>query len=145
MLNNENKFLWWIWGVVFLYVCVLGLFVQLLLLPHLLPALHAGDGLFVGMPDCKGLHQEAVAMAERIKVLGWKEWELRPDGGGPPVGIATIMYVLTWSIILFPAVLPRGKRESLKTVGFQGNIYGLWKYKRDIIVRMKYIIILCSR
>ena len=69
---------------------------QLILLPYILPRYHAGDGMFVGVPDSVGFHLIAVDIAARIKALGWNVWQLSP-GKQTPIGIASFIYALTWS------------------------------------------------
>ena len=96
MLNNRTRDLWRIWGIAFLYTCIVSVFVQFILLPFLLPRLHAGGGLFIGSPDCLWFYQMAIDMAEKIKTSGWVAWELRPQGQAP-AGIAAFIFALTWS------------------------------------------------
>ena len=96
MLNNRTRDLWRIWGIAFLYTCIVSVFVQFILLPFLLPRLHAGGGLFIGSPDCLWFYQMAIDMAEKIKTSGWAAWELRPQGQAP-AGIAAFIFALTWS------------------------------------------------
>ena len=96
MLNYKTKALWQIWGIAFLYTCVVSVFIQFLLLPYLLPHLHAGGGLFLGCPDCIGFNQIAVNMAEKIKTAGWGAWEFRPQSH-TIAGMASAIYALTWS------------------------------------------------
>ena len=70
-----------------------GLFIQLVLLPHILPGLDAGHGLLRG-GDWIGFHNDAAAMAQKIARDGWHAFELRPHGQAP-VGIAAAVYALT--------------------------------------------------
>lgn len=77
----------------FFYALSVGLFIQLGLLPFLMPALDAGHGLLKG-GDGIGFHQEAVKLANRILYEGWAVWELRPQGNAP-IGIVAAAYVLT--------------------------------------------------
>jgi hypothetical protein len=65
--------------------------VQLVLLPHYLPQLHAGHGMLVG-GDSAGMNLTAVDLAARIQKEGWSAWELRPAGNAP-TGIAAALYV----------------------------------------------------
>lgn len=96
MLNNRTSNLWGIWGVAFIYTCLVSALVQLILLPYFFPRWHAGGGLFIGCPDSAVLHQVAVEMAEKIRLAGWGEWRLRPNNQSP-AGIAAFIYALTWS------------------------------------------------
>jgi hypothetical protein len=96
MLNNKINHLWKIWGIAFIYTCLVSLFVQFILLPYFFPRMHAGGGLFTGCPDSVSLHQLAVELAERIKQSGWGAWRLRPHNQSP-AGIASMVYALTWS------------------------------------------------
>lgn len=96
MLSSETKVLWKIWGAAFLYVCAVNIFIQFILLPFLLPQLHAGGGLFVGSFDSLSFLHAATDMAGKIKATGWGAWELRPRGQAP-AGIAAAIFVVTWS------------------------------------------------
>ena len=96
-----------IWGAFFISTLLMGLLVQLLLLPHVFPAWHAGDGLLVGL-DSVAFHKIAVGLAERIHGEGWSVWTLRP-GGQPVAGVAAIFYTLItpqpWVVLPLNAVL----------------------------------------
>jgi putative peptidoglycan lipid II flippase len=83
---------WVLFVVAFLGTCAVALMVQLVLLPHFLPQLHAGHGMLVG-GDSAGMHATAAALAERIRSDDWAVWELRPAGNAP-TGIAAAIYVL---------------------------------------------------
>lgn len=80
-------------SLIFAYVIATGLFVQLVLFPHVFPHLHAGDGLLHGL-DSTGFHATAVEMARNIVEQGWSAWTLRPDGHNSPPGIMAIFYSL---------------------------------------------------
>src|SRR5690349_5577491 len=69
-----------------------GLFIQLVLLPYILPGLHAGHGLLRG-GDWIGFHEDAVALSQKIAEQGWQAFELRPRGQAP-IGITAAVYVL---------------------------------------------------
>ena len=84
-----------IWLLFFVTTAVMALIVQLLILPVIFPALHAGHGLFVG-GDWIGFHQIAQELAERIRSEGWSAWELRPHGHSP-AGIAALIYAISIS------------------------------------------------
>lgn len=90
--NNPNLSLWLLVFIVILFIILL---VQLVLLAHIFPSWHAGDGLLVG-GDWIRFQKAAVAMAERINSEGWSAWELRPRGWFP-AGIAGAVYALTWT------------------------------------------------
>lgn len=96
-----------IWGVLFIFTFLVGLLVQLLLLPHVFPAWHAGDGLLIGL-DCVAFHKIAVGLAERIHTEGWSAWTLRP-GGQPVAGVAAVFYALItpkpWVVLPLSAAL----------------------------------------
>jgi hypothetical protein len=83
-----------VWAATFAYAAGSALLVQLVLLPHLVPAWHAGDGLLRG-GDWVTFHLYASQTAERIRARGWSAFELRPMGQAP-VGIASAIYALTW-------------------------------------------------
>jgi len=96
-----------VWAITFGYAAVSALLVQLVVLPHLFPAWHNGDGLLVG-GDGIAFHNYAVASAERIRSRGWSAFELRPMGNAP-AGIASAVYALTvprpWTLIPLNAAL----------------------------------------
>lgn len=82
---------WLLLAVAFLGTCLVAWAVQLVLLPHFFPHLHAGHGMLVG-GDSAGMHLTAVDLAARIQKEGWSVWELRPAGNAP-TGIAAALYV----------------------------------------------------
>lgn len=98
---------WQLWLLFFGYAVGVALGVQLVILPYLLPGLHAGHGLFVGL-DAVTYHQIAVHQAAKIQTEGWSAWTLRPAGQAP-AGIASAIYALTvpepWTTIPLHAVL----------------------------------------
>jgi hypothetical protein len=111
--KQENSTpLWQLWWAVFAYAAIVALLVQLVLLPYVFPAWHAGDGLMVE-GDSPVYHQLAVELAQKIRTQGWFVWELQPVAGesGPqaPIGIASAIYALTvphpWTLIPFNAAL----------------------------------------
>jgi hypothetical protein len=83
----------WVFALVFLYALGVGIALQTLVLPVLLPQLHAGHGLLKGH-DWVWFHEEAARLAERIGEEGWAAWSLRPQGNAP-IGIAAAAYALT--------------------------------------------------
>lgn len=97
----------WISAAFFAYAAMAAMAVQLVLLPHLFPAWHAGHGLLHG-GDWLEFHRLGVECANRIGETGWGGWELRPNGQAP-AGIACALYVLIspepWTLIPFNAVL----------------------------------------
>ena len=82
-----------IFVLVFFYSLSIGLLLQLVVLPFVIPELDAGHGLLKG-GDWIGFHREAVQLAERIRHEGWAAWQLRPLGNAP-IGIAAAVYALT--------------------------------------------------
>ena len=92
----------------FVYALSAGVLLQWVVLPLLLPGIHAGHGL-LAKGDWVVFHQEADQMAQRIQQMGWAEWELRP-GGNAPIGIAAIVYAITgihepWVVLPLNALL----------------------------------------
>lgn len=77
---------------VFLWILGLGLLLQLVVLPILLPGIHAGHGLIAG-GDWLSFHRLATRKAEEIAETGWSAWELRPESQSP-AGIASVLYHL---------------------------------------------------
>ncbi len=99
---------WWLWLLFFAYAAIVALLVQLVLLPHVFPGLHAGNGLLIG-GDWIGFHHQAVELAEQIHREGWSAWRLRPDGLSAPAGISGAIYAFTvpepWTAIPLYAAL----------------------------------------
>jgi len=98
----------WVFALLFfLYPLVVGLLVQLVLLPYVFPAWHAGDGLLDGL-DSRAFHRLAVQQAEKIVIEGWKAWSLAPEGQ-PVAGIASAFYALfsphPWVLLPLNAIL----------------------------------------
>ena len=75
--------------LVFIWVLIAGLFIQLVALP-VLPNLHAGHGLMMG-GDWVRFHTDAVKLVTLMHDHGWVTWELRPQGNAP-IGIAAATY-----------------------------------------------------
>jgi hypothetical protein len=84
-----------VWLSIFLYAIFSGLLIQLLVLPHIFPQMHAGNGLLAGR-DWVGFHEQAVAHAQQIALSGWGQFRLRPDGDNAIVGVASFFYVTLW-------------------------------------------------
>jgi hypothetical protein len=98
---------WKLWLMLFAYPLTVAFFVQLVLLPHIFPAWHAGNGLLIG-GDWVSFHRLALSLAEQIQAQGWQAWTITP-GGQPMSGIAAIFYVLItpqpWAVIPLNAAL----------------------------------------
>lgn len=78
-------------GFAFAYVLTVGLLIQLFILPSVLPNLHAGNGLLVGLDSGK-YHSIGVQKAAEIATQGWSEFELKPSSYGVS-GILSILYL----------------------------------------------------
>jgi hypothetical protein len=83
-----------VWVIAFVYSATVALLFQLVILPHVFPAWHWGDGLLAG-GDWVHFHKEARYRATRIQSEGWRAFEFRPTENSP-VGIASAIYALTW-------------------------------------------------
>lgn len=81
-----------IFVLVFFYSLSVGLLIQLVMLPFVMPTLDAGHGLLKG-GDWVIFQHEAVQLANRIHHEGWAIWELRAQGNAP-IGIAAATYAL---------------------------------------------------
>lgn len=92
-MSSEKKVYIKIWLGVFLYILLASLSIQLIILPHLLPQWHAGDGLLVG-GDWNSFHRYALEVSDNIEKEGWLAWELKPQGQAP-AGIAAAIYTIT--------------------------------------------------
>ena len=83
--------------LVFVFTCLEGALVRVVVLPYILPKLHAGAGFIVG-GDSIGFHAIAVDLADKIRANGWSTWELRPTIAeanlATPAGIASAIYAL---------------------------------------------------
>ena len=94
-------------AAIFLYTLVVSALIQLVLLPRVFPAWHAGNGLLAGT-DMPFYHQLAIDLAQDIKHQGWSVWTLRPAGQAP-AGIAGALYALVapkpWTMIPLYALL----------------------------------------
>lgn len=89
--NNLYYFKFWL--LIFLFILVTSLLIQLIILPQFFPQIHAGDGLLIG-GDWVRYHQIALELAEKISIEGWSAWELRPEHQAP-AGIAAAIYTIT--------------------------------------------------
>jgi len=92
----------------FLYILLIGLFVQLFLLPVLFTNWHGGDGLLIG-GDWLDYQKVALELTSKIEIEGWSAWVLAPHGQAP-AGIAAAIYTLTginkpWIILPLNAAL----------------------------------------
>ena len=72
-----------LWLLFFAYAAIVALLVQLVLLPYVLPGLHAGNGLLIG-GDWIGFHHQAAELADQVRANGWSAWRLRPDDLSAP-------------------------------------------------------------
>ncbi|MBC8427183.1 MAG: hypothetical protein H8E00_00845 [Deltaproteobacteria bacterium] len=82
-----------VWLVFFAYSVMAAAFVQLLLLPVLLPEFHWRDGLLI-VGDWHYFQPFAEKMVKAIHLHGWSKWFLRPSGQAPG-GIAAAIYAVT--------------------------------------------------
>ena len=90
-----------LWGMIFLYTLACGLFVQLILLPFIVPSWHKSDGLIRDMDGIK-FHSRAQWVSEAIKTDGWRNWELTPDGlfvSGVAAVFYTLIYPEPWAML----------------------------------------------
>jgi hypothetical protein len=99
--------LWPLWLTGFLCAALVAASVQMIVLPYVVPELHAGDGLLEGL-DAQAFHGIAVERARRIRAEGWNAWQLRPLGQAP-AGIASAIYAVSvpepWTLIPLNAAL----------------------------------------
>lgn len=87
-LNNGK-----LWLIFFMYTLFVSALVQFVLLPFVLPDLHAGHGLLKSSFDSIGFHDLAMDLTAKMRVSGWSAWQLRPSGQSP-AGIASVLYYL---------------------------------------------------
>ena len=88
MTKLSDLKLWWYF---FLYTFFVSFAVQFILLPYILPSLHAGNGLLTSSFDSRSFHQIAIDLADKIRTQGWSAWQLRPRGQ-VPAGIGSVFY-----------------------------------------------------
>ena len=86
----DRSFAFRLWLFVFFLTLLVGLGVQLLVLPVLFPQWHGGNGLLVGI-DSLNYHRDAANLAMRIHESGWSAWRSRPSGP-PIVDLLTLLY-----------------------------------------------------
>ena len=77
--------------VFFFYSLLVGMAIQLYIVPRIFPHLDRGDGIII--LDSNGFNQLAKEKAEEIRKQGWGAWELRPQSHLPS-GIASFFYTL---------------------------------------------------
>lgn len=96
-----------LWIAIFIYTALIGLLVQLVILPFVFPSFHYGYGLLKGLDGSK-FHRIASELAQRINVSGWSQWELQPEGQLVS-GMAAIFYVLItpmpWTVLPLNGIL----------------------------------------
>lgn len=96
-----------LWIAIFVYTILIGLLVQLVILPFVFPSFHYGFGLLKGLDGSK-FHRIASELAQRINDSGWSQWELQPKGQLVS-GMAAIFYVLItpmpWTVLPLNGIL----------------------------------------
>jgi hypothetical protein len=97
-----------VWSSIFVYAICSGLLIQLLVLPHIFPQLHAGNGLLAGR-DWVGFHEQAAVHAQQIALNGWETFRLRPDGDNAIIGLTSFFYVIfgphPWALLPLTAAM----------------------------------------
>ncbi len=85
-----------LWLIVFVYVVIIALFIQLVALPNFFPQIDNGNGL-LARTDTALFHDLAVEQSRAIKENGWSAWTLYPQGeaGFSIAGIVSAVYALT--------------------------------------------------
>lgn len=101
---------WQLFLASFSFTAIVALFVQLIFLPYIAPAWHAGNGLLVGL-DSVTYHQMASDLAQKIHQQGWSAWTLH-SADSAHFGLANItaaIYAVTlpkpWVLIPLNALL----------------------------------------
>lgn len=93
-----------VWLLFFIYSILVSVIVKFIILPFILPAWHAGNGLMIG-GDWLYFDKLAIDLSQKIRSEGWRAWELRPGLiGQAPAGIASAIYALLFpsSAVLIP-------------------------------------------
>jgi hypothetical protein len=96
-----------IWFGFFFYTLLIGLLIQLILLPYVFPSWNSGDGLLIGL-DTEDFHKLVIEQLNIIESNGWSAWIPKP-GGQIVAGVAVIFYGLIsphpWSMLPINSVL----------------------------------------
>jgi hypothetical protein len=96
-----------IWIGFFLYTLIIGLIIQLIILPYIFPAWNAGDGLLKGL-DTEKFHQYILNDLAQLKTNGWDTWVLKSRGNAI-LGVAVLFYSLLgphpWAMLPLNSVL----------------------------------------
>ncbi len=97
-----------VWLSIFVYAIFTGWLIQVVILPHFFPQLHAGNGLLAGR-DWVGFHEQAVLHAQQIIAGGWEKFRLRPDGDNAIIGVTSFFYVIfnpkPWALLPINAAM----------------------------------------
>lgn len=96
-----------LWGTIFIYTILAGLFVQLILLPYIIPSWHSGNGLLNGM-DGQKFHRIALELSTDIEERGWRQWKPTPSGqlvSGVAAAVYVLIYPAPWSVLPINAFL----------------------------------------
>lgn len=109
MKFDTNTSLWRIWILFFLYTALVACSIQFIILPHIFPQFHYGEGLLKN-GDWLSFHEIAVKLSNKIRLEGWHAWELRAGPFNEPIcGIAGALYALItpkpWTLIPLNAAL----------------------------------------
>ena len=127
---------------IFAFILFEGIFVRQLLLPYLIPAMHAGSGFMTG--DSIGYHEFAAEIAKRIRLEGWGVWQLRPGSEiftlAAPSGIASAIYAIFGTNPLF--LLPfNAAVHAASTVLLLGMLQALFQNKRvSLIATLPFVL-----
>ena len=99
---------WRLWCIFFAYSALAALLVQLVVLPYILPRVHAGHGLLVE-GDWGYHHETSADLAQRVRTEGWSTWRLRPEGEHALHGVVSAVYAVTlaepWTLIPLHAAI----------------------------------------
>ena len=109
-MTDQRKIRWhrWMFLFVFVYTLSLGLFIQLVFLPHLAPSMHMAGGILTGNYDAYTFHTQARGLANLIIEKGWSQWEWRVGSSGIS-SLLAILYVFfgphIWLIMPYNALV----------------------------------------
>lgn len=105
-LTGSPRLLVWLALIVFMYSWLVGLLLQLWVIPTLFSQPGAAEGLVI--LDSIGFDRIAKAKVVEIANLGWSAWELRPYSQSP-AGIASLFYAMfgpsPYSVLPFNAAV----------------------------------------
>jgi hypothetical protein len=131
MNHRESQVTTVLWVCSAGYVFVVGVLIQVIILPYLFPSKHGGFGLLAGQ-DSQYFHAIALKMSHKIEMEGWAAWKLRPEGQIIS-GILSFLYVLFFKrpIVFLPIAAALHATATIL----------LYKMARRVVVNQKLALV----